>query len=151
MPRPEQSLHPFDSVHRPDLRASDAEREQVVETLRSHGAEGRLGPEELAERLDEAYASSTLGQLQRALRELPERPPSVRPERSRLRPAALRVLPLLVLTVTIASFGVAGLGFLWPLLFAAPWALGVARGGSPRAGFGPCGHKHRRRERAAAV
>lgn len=63
MPRPEQSLHPFDSVHRPDLRASDAEREQVVETLRSHGAEGRLGPEELSERLDEAYASSTLGQL----------------------------------------------------------------------------------------
>ena len=151
MPRPEQSPHPVASGHRPELRASDAEREQVVEMLRVHGSEGRLGPEELSERLDEAFASQTVGQLERALRELPgrrETRPSPRPARHRRR-TALRALPLLALTAIMVSFAVAGLGFLWPVLFAVPWALGMARGG--RGGLGLCGHKARRRGRAAAV
>ncbi len=153
MPTSEQRSQSLDLGARPDLRASDADREHLVEILRSHGAEGRLGPDELSERLDEAFASRTLGELQLTLRELPERaeaPSTARPERSRNRPEALRALPLLVLTAVIVSFAVAGFGFLWPLLFAAPWALGVARGDSP-SGFKPCRHRHRQRGRAAAA
>lgn len=39
----------------PDLRPSDAEREQTVETLRNAAADGRLSVEELEERLQSAY------------------------------------------------------------------------------------------------
>lgn len=143
---------PRPAAHNPEMRASDSDREHAVEVLRSHAAEGRLGPDELSERLDEAFASRTLGELRFVLRELPERPgaPPARPERSRQRPGALRATPLLVLTAIIVSFAVAGLGFVWPLLLAAPWALGVARGDSS-AGFGSCGHKNRRRGRTAAA
>jgi hypothetical protein len=47
----------------PELRASDAEREQVAEALRSHAAEGRLDPDELDHRLGAAYAARTHGDL----------------------------------------------------------------------------------------
>jgi hypothetical protein len=48
---------------RASLRASDADREQFVETLRQHHAEGRLTLEELTERTERAYAARTLGDL----------------------------------------------------------------------------------------
>ena len=40
---------------RASLRASDADREQFVEALRQHHAEGRLTLEELTERTERAY------------------------------------------------------------------------------------------------
>jgi hypothetical protein len=55
----------------PALRASDAEREQVSRQLSEHAAAGRLTPEELAERLDAAYAARTHGDLARLLEDLP--------------------------------------------------------------------------------
>jgi hypothetical protein len=59
------------------LRASDDEREWVIDRLRVHTGEGRLTPDELGERIDLAYASKTRGDLVRLLRDLPERlPPS---------------------------------------------------------------------------
>jgi hypothetical protein len=48
---------------RASLRASDADREQFVEALRQHHAEGRLTAEELAERTERAYATRTYGDL----------------------------------------------------------------------------------------
>jgi hypothetical protein len=48
---------------RASLRASDADREQFVEALRRHHAEGRLTVEELTERTERAYAARTLGDL----------------------------------------------------------------------------------------
>jgi hypothetical protein len=48
---------------RASLRASDADREQFVEQLRQHHAEGRLTVEELTERTGRAYAARTLGDL----------------------------------------------------------------------------------------
>ena len=43
----------------PELRASDAEREQTVEVLRQAAAEGRLNVEELEDRLRSAYTVPT--------------------------------------------------------------------------------------------
>lgn len=57
---------------RPDLRASDAERERVAAQLRDHCAEGRLTMSELDERLARAYAARTHGELLVLLRDLPE-------------------------------------------------------------------------------
>ena len=46
---------------RADLRASDADRERFVETLRRHHADGRLTADELAERTERTDAARTFG------------------------------------------------------------------------------------------
>jgi Domain of unknown function (DUF1707)/2TM domain len=56
---------------RASLRASDADREQFVEALRRHQAEGRLTTEELAERTERAYAARTFGDLDALATDLP--------------------------------------------------------------------------------
>lgn len=45
------------------LRASDADRERVVDVLREAAADGRLTIEEHSERMERAYASRTFGEL----------------------------------------------------------------------------------------
>jgi hypothetical protein len=50
--------------HLPELRASDAEREQTVELLRHAVAEGRLAVDELDDRIRSAYTVATRGELQ---------------------------------------------------------------------------------------
>jgi DUF1707 SHOCT-like domain len=60
----DESLVPRPSEQRPDLRASDAEREQTAETLRRAMGEGRLSVEELEERLRAAYTAPTVRELE---------------------------------------------------------------------------------------
>ncbi|WP_433858045.1 DUF1707 SHOCT-like domain-containing protein [Streptomyces kronopolitis] len=62
-----------------DLRASDADRDRVAEILREALAEGRLDPEEHAERIDTVYRSKTMGELEPVLRDLPA-PAGSRPQ-----------------------------------------------------------------------
>jgi hypothetical protein len=57
-----------------DVRASYADRDQVVEIIRDAGAEGRLTPDELEERLQSALAARTLRDLAALTRDLPEQP-----------------------------------------------------------------------------
>lgn len=54
-----------------ELRASDADRERVVATLREHTAAGRLTLEEFSERADLAYAAKTVAALEEVTRDLP--------------------------------------------------------------------------------
>lgn len=54
-----------------ELRASDADRERVVDELREHCSAGRLTVEELDERVDSAYAARTLADLVPVTRDLP--------------------------------------------------------------------------------
>ncbi|GGR97809.1 hypothetical protein Snoj_60700 [Streptomyces nojiriensis] len=61
--RPEKPL--------PELRASDADRDRVVERLRDAVAEGRLDMEEFEERLDAVYKSRTYAELEPLTRDLP--------------------------------------------------------------------------------
>lgn len=56
------------------LRASDEDRDQAVEQLRSHCAAGRLTADELADRAQAAYAARTLGDLETVLGDLPQTP-----------------------------------------------------------------------------
>ncbi|MGK5641839.1 DUF1707 SHOCT-like domain-containing protein [Streptomyces sp. URMC 126] len=56
---------------RPEMRASDAERERVAEALRTAVAEGRLDMEEFGERLDAAYKARTHADLAPLVRDLP--------------------------------------------------------------------------------
>lgn len=58
----------------PELRASDAEREQAAEVLRMAASEGRLEVEELDDRLGSVYAVRTRTELQRLIADVdPER------------------------------------------------------------------------------
>ena len=56
---------------RPDLRASDADRDRTAATLGGALAAGRLTSTEYAERLDATYAAITLGELAPLTRDLP--------------------------------------------------------------------------------
>ncbi|MFJ8018324.1 DUF1707 domain-containing protein [Streptomyces sp. NPDC096339] len=78
--RPERPL--------PELRASDADRERVVERLRDGLAEGRLDMEEFEERLEAAYKSRTYAELEPLTRDLPAVAGSTSPSAS-ARPAPM--------------------------------------------------------------
>lgn len=60
------------------MRASDADRQQVVDRLRAAFEDGRLKKEELTERVGLAYQAVTYGDLAKLVADLP--PASPRPE-----------------------------------------------------------------------
>ncbi|MFI6682622.1 DUF1707 domain-containing protein [Streptomyces sp. NPDC050485] len=67
------------------MRASDAERERVAESLRDAVAEGRLDMEEFEQRLEAAYKARTHGELEPLVRDLPA-PGAVSPAAQVARP-----------------------------------------------------------------
>ncbi|MGW6873880.1 DUF1707 SHOCT-like domain-containing protein [Streptomyces xanthophaeus] len=78
--RPEKPL--------PELRASDADRDRVVERLRDAVAEGRLDMDEFEERLEAAYKSRTYAELEPLTRDLPAAPGTAGPASAGLPVAA---------------------------------------------------------------
>jgi hypothetical protein len=78
-----------------DLRASDAERNEVAEKLSRHFADGRLDQPEFKVRLDKAIGATTRGDLDGLFDDLPrltDEPPPPRSRRRRLVPFALLVV-----------------------------------------------------------
>lgn len=61
----------LDKNNRPDLRVSNDEREAVVTTLGLAMSEGRLTLVEYEQRLDAVWASTTRGDLDEVVRDLP--------------------------------------------------------------------------------
>jgi hypothetical protein len=55
----------------PNVRASDADRERIVEQLRQHTADGRLSMDEFEQRMTAAYAAKTYGELAQLTKDLP--------------------------------------------------------------------------------
>jgi hypothetical protein len=75
----------------PELRASDADREQVAEILRDALAEGRLDMAEFEERLEATYQARTYGELAPITRDLPApggAPPAVPLTKSPVEPGS---------------------------------------------------------------
>ena len=68
-------------------RASDADRDRTAAALREHLAAGRLTIEEFDERLDQAYAAKTLGELDGLMADLPGSGPGQLPDAPADRPA----------------------------------------------------------------
>ena len=64
-------LHDVPDDASPEVRASDAEREQAANALRDHLTEGRLTLDELVDRLDRVYAARTRAELEAVTRDLP--------------------------------------------------------------------------------
>jgi Domain of unknown function (DUF1707)/Cell wall-active antibiotics response 4TMS YvqF len=61
-----------------EQRVSDADRERAVAELREHSVAGRLTLEELSDRIEQAYAARTKGELERVTSDLPAAPPARR-------------------------------------------------------------------------
>jgi hypothetical protein len=120
---------------RASLRASDADREQFVETLRQHHADGRLTLEELTERTGRAYTARTLGDLDALATDLPPlhppagsreaatapagpaRPPAATAGQAAARAALLRSLLWngLLSVVLVVVWAMSGRDYFWPI------------------------------------
>jgi hypothetical protein len=100
------------SAPQQDLRIGDAERSEMIDTLSKHFAEGRLDEHEMRERVEQATAAKTRGDLSGLLYDLPPVQPQPGP--------APAVMPhrrhrfLMFVLITLALISVAG----W---MAAPW------------------------------
>jgi ABC-type Na+ efflux pump permease subunit len=127
---------------RADLRAGDADRQAVVDELQRHYVEGRLSSEELSERVSQALAARTFGDLSTLLSDLPS---VVQPGQEQLPPGHQRqpeqwhtnwlspsiVLLLIMISVLAVLWmtsvsGGRGVVFPWPLLI---WGFFFFRGG----------------------
>jgi len=120
----------------PDLRASDAERDEVASELGRHFQDGRLDWAEFDERVGAAIGAKTHRDLDSLLADLPQDPagqpggaigepeqngaPAIGPWHSpepwatRRRPAILAVLPLLVAVALFAGLFSGGWQHGWP-------------------------------------
>lgn len=133
---------------RPDMRASDADRHEVVERLRGALDEGRLKMDEYLERMERAYDAVTYGDLVPLCRDLPEARPVAKPEAAppparapraeaarrggfASLPTPLKVLWTIWATVVsinvvvwvLVSATTAHLIYPWPLWVAGPWGV----------------------------
>jgi hypothetical protein len=131
-----------------DLRASDAERNEVADRLSRHFAEGRLDQAEFKERLDRAMGATTRGDLRGLFDDLPrlhsETPPPPS-RRRRLVPFALIIAFVVLAAGTSISF-VHGTYVDGPRL---TWLVLVAAGLFFWARSGRRHHRHAHHERAA--
>jgi len=116
-----------DLRRRPDLRASDSEREAVVTRLREHAAAGRLDVTELEERIGAAYAAKTRGELVWLLEDLPALGtplPRKRPEPAQGQRDDVRVFAGVMLLLC-AIWLVTGAGYFWPVWVMIWWGAAL--------------------------
>src|SRR6266545_3791251 len=81
----------------PWMRASDADRQRVVDTLQGHTADGRLTLDEFAARADTAHRAVTYADLATLTTDLPGKPAAHSPSRSPV--VATLVAAVIVLAV----------------------------------------------------
>jgi hypothetical protein len=108
----------------PDLRVSQAERDEVVAALAGHYADGRLTVDEYEERVEAALGARTGRDLEPLLADLPATDPPRAPTRNRRRERGSVRAPLIparlvavaaVIVLAIAT-GPWALWLLWPAL-----------------------------------
>jgi Domain of unknown function (DUF1707) len=116
----------------PSIRASDADRERVVEILRQHTAEGRITADEFDERMTAAYSARTMGALAELTTDLPvdlaehtqrqqelaRKTKPGKPAARLVREGVSGIASLGVILTVIWFFG--GRGYFWP-----GWPLGI--------------------------
>jgi hypothetical protein len=123
----------------PDLRVSQADRDEVVKVLAGHFADGRLTVEEYEERVEAALAARTGRDLEPLLEDLPAADPSAAPARTRHRREArslraplvvpARLLAVAAVVVLAVATGPWALWLLWPaLVFTGGCGFGRRRG-----------------------
>ena len=104
------------AVGRGHLRASHADREQVIGTLKAAFVQGRLDKDEFDLRVGQAFASRTYAELAAVTADIPARPSPARPPepaRAQGEQPVLRPGPV-IMAATVLYAGV------WPLAFLLP-------------------------------
>ncbi|MBB5897686.1 DUF1707 SHOCT-like domain-containing protein [Kutzneria kofuensis] len=112
------------------MRASDQDREQVVDRLNAAVGKGLLTLPEAEERIAAAYAARYLDDLTPLTADLPDPKPTPPPQRDRRPRFDPRVLPVLAV---LAAVIVVTHGFAFPLILVAFLAMkfGMWRHGRP--------------------
>jgi hypothetical protein len=100
---------------RDHLRASHADRQQVIGTLKAAFVQGRLAKDELDERVGQAFASRTYGELAAVTADLPGGLADIRPQPARARGQARAPLSGRVLAVATVLYAAT-----WPVVFLLP-------------------------------
>ncbi len=122
-----------------NLRASDEDRERYAQSLREHFAAGRIGEDELSDRLDAVYEARTTAELGAIVHDLPALPVTAAARRAELaeRRVELRrhlvqqaggsLTPFVICTVVWAASGASGP--FWPAFLLIFPALFLFRNG----------------------
>ncbi|MGQ4619914.1 DUF1707 domain-containing protein [Nocardia sp. R7R-8] len=109
------------------VRASDADREKIIDQLRLAMNEGRLSLAEFDDRLRQVYAAKTYGELAPLLSDLPAQRES-RPAPARGFPRWITIMwtPwVFVNALCLAIYLATGAGYFWPFWVAVPWGLAL--------------------------
>jgi len=117
---------------RGDLRASHADREQVIGTLKAAFVQGRLAKDEFDVRVDQALASRTYAELAAITADLPAGLTADQPSKPARAPGKRPILLRPGPATTVATVLYVGM---WPLAFALP----TTSDGYPAAGVGLVG------------
>ena len=107
-----------------DVRASDAEREEVITSLRTHAGDGRLGIEELDQRIEAAYAAKTRRDLAVLTDDLPRARRS-RPDIARRAYEEHLRTYLWVMGLLVVIWALTGMGYFWPIWPMIGWGIGI--------------------------
>jgi hypothetical protein len=116
------------------LRASDADRERVVESLREHYAAGRLSDEELSERVETVYGVRTMSELQALTADLPSPPAPGPGHRRGALEESVRTHLAIYVAVNVMLIGIwaaSGGGYFWPIWPMLGWGIGVGCHAAP--------------------
>lgn len=119
---------------REEMRAADNDRQAVADQLKAALDEGRLDLHEYDERLQQAYAAKTYGELEVLLTDLPTARgvagPAVTPQGHLTRRWLMHVwsgyVPTVAITTLIwlvSSIASQELLYFWPVWVAGPWGL----------------------------
>jgi hypothetical protein len=114
-------------VSQDHVRASDADREKIVDQLRLAMNEGRLTLPEFDERLQQVYAAKTYGELMPLLSDLPAQRQSQRARAEGI-PQWITIMwtPwVFVNALCVAIYLATGAGYFWPFWVAVPWGLAL--------------------------
>jgi uncharacterized protein DUF1707/uncharacterized protein DUF4190 len=90
------------------LRASDTDREQLVDVLKTAFSEGRLDQDEYTSRMERAYSAKTYGELRALVADLPGPPAQVPYQFTRypvMKPANSMAVASMVLGLATPLFG----------------------------------------------
>ena len=123
---------------KPELRASDADREAVVERLEVAATEGRLDAEELEARVSAAYAARLGSELERLTADITPAPAAYAPAPhppAFVQPGA-RVNPFAIASLVLSLLWIAWLGSLAGVIFGHIALRQIARSQDTQSGSG---------------
>jgi Domain of unknown function (DUF1707) len=141
------------------IRASDADREQVVDRLHKASTEGRIASDELEHRVSTALKARTYGELEATVADLPGPRSRTAPTQRRTVPtwalSALRSNPMLLLFVipglAVTAAMLLAATVVWSVMMLVIFILGGGRGGlHPRPPWLHTGHHGLRAPRRGA-